>query len=77
MSAPAINETQKTKLPQRLPIAILIAVLIIAAVVICAVLREGIALIRPSSSVSGSAIRRLPPPTSRGRTFLPRCPVAR
>jgi peptide/nickel transport system permease protein len=47
MSAPAINETQKTKLPQRLPIAILIAVLIIAAVVICAVLREGIAPYSP------------------------------
>jgi peptide/nickel transport system permease protein len=41
MSAPAINETRKTKLPQRLPIVILIAVLIIAVVVICAVLGEG------------------------------------
>jgi peptide/nickel transport system permease protein len=42
MSAPAINETRKTKLPQRLPIVILIAVLIIAVVVICAVLGEWI-----------------------------------
>lgn len=41
MSASAINETRKTKLPQRLPIVILIAVLIIAVVVICAVLGEG------------------------------------
>ena len=41
MSAPAIDETRKTKLPRRLPIVILIAVLIIAVVVICAVLRRG------------------------------------
>jgi peptide/nickel transport system permease protein len=47
MSAPAINETRKTKLPQRLPIVILIAVLIIAVVVICAVLGEWIAPYSP------------------------------
>ena len=47
MSAPAINETRKTKPPQRLPIVILIAVLIIAVVVICAVLGEGIAPYSP------------------------------
>jgi peptide/nickel transport system permease protein len=47
MSAPAINETRKTKLPQGPPIVILIAVLIIAVVVICAVLGEGIAPYSP------------------------------
>jgi peptide/nickel transport system permease protein len=47
MSAPAINETRKTKLPQRLPIVILIAVLIIAVVAICAVLGEWIAPYSP------------------------------
>jgi peptide/nickel transport system permease protein len=47
MSASAINETRKTKLPQRLPIVILIAVLIIAVVAICAVLGEWIAPYSP------------------------------
>jgi peptide/nickel transport system permease protein len=47
MSTPAINETRKTKLPQRLPNVILIAVLIIAVVVICAVLGGGIAPYSP------------------------------
>jgi peptide/nickel transport system permease protein len=47
MSAPAINETRKTKLPQRLPIVTLIAVLIIAVVAICAVLGEWIAPYSP------------------------------
>ena len=43
MSAPAIAETRKTKLPRHLPIVILIAALIITVVVICAVLGERIA----------------------------------
>lgn len=47
MSAPAITETRKMKLPWRLPIVILIAALIITVVVICAVLGEGIAPYSP------------------------------
>jgi peptide/nickel transport system permease protein len=43
MSAPAIGETRKTKLPRRLPIVILVAALIVTVVVICAVLGERIA----------------------------------
>jgi peptide/nickel transport system permease protein len=43
MSAPAIGEMPKTKLPWHLSIVILIAVLVVAVVVICAVLGERIA----------------------------------
>ncbi|UVK41271.1 ABC transporter permease [Mesorhizobium sp. AR10] len=48
MSAPAIDETRKTKLPPRPPIVILIAALIIVVVVICAILGAGIAPYSPS-----------------------------
>jgi peptide/nickel transport system permease protein len=47
MSAPAINETRKAKVLQRLPIVILIAVLVTTVVVICAMLGEGIAPYSP------------------------------